>query len=185
MSASLFIWTLLAITIFWSVGVYNRLMRIRARGLGALGSVEKYMRRYNEWVNALEHPLGEPTQQPSAASAGHLPPDWILLLNSVKVLDAALNDMRGDLLAPPGLTKLGATFDALQQVWARLRDLPVDLAGPVIPEAMRNRWDDTSAKVQIARNGLNQILTKYNEATQQFPARLITGVLRFAPAGVL
>jgi LemA protein len=178
MNGSLLIWALLAITIFWSVGVYNRLLRIRARGLGALGSVEKYMRRYAEWVGAL-------AQAPSDAPAGHLPTDWILLLDGVNALDVALNEMRGDLLAEASLAKVGTIFDALQQVWARLRDLPVDLAGPVIPEVMRTQWEDTSAKAQIARNGLNQILIKYNEATRQFPARLITGVLRFTPAGVL
>lgn len=179
MNGSLLIWALLAVTTFWSVGVYNRLMRMRARGLGALGSVEKYMRRYAQWTSELAPPVD------GGASERNLPPDWGLLFARVSALDAALNEMRGDLLTAPSLNKVGAAFDELQQVWERLRDLPVDLAGPVIPEAMRLRWEDTGAKVQIARNGLNQILGKYNEAMNQFPARLITGLLRFAPAGVL
>ena len=36
----------LALAIFWCVGLYNRLMRIRARGFDALGSVEKHLKAY-------------------------------------------------------------------------------------------------------------------------------------------
>ena len=50
MSASLLLWMMLAVSVFWGVGLYNRLMRMRARGLGALGSVEKHMRVYADLV---------------------------------------------------------------------------------------------------------------------------------------
>eukprot|EP01041_Mallomonas_annulata_P028396 gene28396-50243_t len=42
MDMSLLLWLALAILLFWGVGLYNRLMRLRARGHEVLGVVEKH-----------------------------------------------------------------------------------------------------------------------------------------------
>jgi len=71
MSGSLILWMTLALSIFWGVGLYNRLMRMRARGLGALGSVEKHVRQYAELVQ--EHGLGSEAVPARAAAAADRP----------------------------------------------------------------------------------------------------------------
>jgi hypothetical protein len=50
---------------------------------------------------------------------------------------------------------------------------------------MRIQWDDASARAQSARAALNQIMQRYNDALQEFPARFIVGILGFKPAGKL
>ena len=181
MSGSVLLWILLALAIFWGVGVYNRLMRMRARGLAALGSVEKHMKQYGELVSAHLAVPGVAT----APVAEHLPPEWAQMLTLLHTLDHALKDAKSTPLSPEPLAFVSEAFDAVQNAWLNLREVPADLVGPAVPAAMQLQWDAATVKVQTARGGLNQILTKYNEAIVQFPARLIVGILGFKPTGLL
>jgi len=175
MSGSLILWMTLALSIFWGVGLYNRLMRMRARGLGALGSVEKHVRQYAELVH--EHGLDSHLDGPSGR--------WAQLQADLQALDQALKDARAVPLAAEPLVRLGATLDAVQDTWRQLHETPADLAGPVVPAAMQTRWDAITLRVESARSGFNQILTKYNEALDQYPARLVVSLMGFKPGGLL
>jgi len=183
MNGSLLLWLLLALIVFWWVGVHNRLMRMRARGLDAFGSVEKHMKQYAELVR------GHLAQQGAVAegenATDYMPEDWTHLLNALGALDQALKEARGMPLAVPALGKLATAQDNLQRAWTHLRDAPADLAGAAVSEAVQTQWEAISLKVQTARGGLNQILAKYNEAREQFPARLVVGVMGFQAAGSL
>lgn len=186
MSGSLLIWMVLALAVFWCVGLYNRLMRMRARGLDAFGSVEKYLRRYRTLVEAHLSESGVARQLGGGENpADNLLGDWERAVKVLHVLDLALKEARNAPLQMTALTRLGNAFADVQNAWQGLCDLPVDLAGPVVPDAMRQQWDATTVKVQTARGGFNQILSKYNEAIAQFPARLVVGVMRFERAGQL
>lgn len=186
MSGSLLIWMVLALAVFWCVGLYNRLMRMRARGLDAFGSVEKYMRRYRTMVEAHLSESGVARQLEGGENPkDNLLGDWERVVKALRVLDSALKDARNAPLQMTALTRLGDAFADILDAWKCLCDLPVDLAGPVVPDAMRQQWDATTVKVQTARGGFNQILSKYNEAIGQFPARLVVGMMRFERAGLL
>lgn len=185
MSGSLLLWMGLALAVFWGVGLYNRLMRMRARGLDALGSVEKYLRRYADLVSVhLSVPGASPTQA-HPVSTEHLPPEWAHLLTILQTLERALKDARGMPLAVEPVARLTQALTALHEAWERLCDAPADLAGPPVPDTMRLQWDAVTLKVEAARGGFNRILTKYNEAIDQFPARLVAGAMGFKPAGLL
>jgi LemA protein len=62
---------------------------------------------------------------------------------------------------------------------------PADLAGPTMPEAMQKLWDEAALKVRAARGGFNQIVQRYNQALQQFPASLVVEMMGFKEAGTL
>lgn len=173
MNASLLLWISLALSIFWGVGVYNRLMRMRARGVGALGSVEKHMRQFTELVREHIHEVGKP------------PSGWEALLADVQTLDHAIKDTKATALDDEALARLGQAFDGLQRNWQILQNLPADLAGPRVPEHLKRQWDAITLRADAARGGCNQILRKYNEALGQFPARLVVGAMGFKPAGFL
>jgi LemA protein len=186
MNGSLLLWMTLALTLFWGVGVYNRLMRMRARGLGAFGSVEKHLRQYAELVHELISEPGATQTHHPQLTAEKSPGDWgEQLLAVLQTLDQALKDARAMPLAIEPLARLGEVVDALQGTWRNLHDLPADLAGPVLPDAMKARWEAITRRVETARGGFNQILTKYNEALEQFPARLVVGLMGFKPGGKL
>ncbi|APW41526.1 hypothetical protein [Rhodoferax saidenbachensis] len=185
MNGSLLLWLLLALAIFWGVGVHNRLMRIRARGLDAFGSVEKHMRQYGELVRGHLAASEEADPADGESTADYLPEDWVRLLAALDVLEQALKDARVIPLAVPALGRLATSFDKLQQAWEQLRSAPADLAGATVPEALQSQWDAVTLRVQTARGGMNQILVKYNEARVQFPARLVVDVMGFQVAGIL
>jgi len=185
MSGSLLLWIVLAIATFWLVGLYNRLMRMRKQGLQALESVEKHLRQYAGVVNAhlgVDHGALKPIDDVRLPVPTR---EWEPLLNSLDALEVALKKSRMEPLAAVSVNQLGLAVEAVQAAWARLCEAPMDLAGPAVPDAMRMQWDTVSAGVRSVRTGFNQVLTQYNEAIHQFPARIVVGVMRFETAGLL
>jgi LemA protein len=171
---SLLWWLGLAVLLFWCVGLYNRIMRIRARGLGAFGSIEKYLRTMTQTV-----------ETHVAAAGTDVPEYWSPLLTQMQVVESACKGVRGAPLEPKPLEQLGHAIDVLQAHWKELRDGPSDLAGSPVPEALQQQWEDLSTRLQAAREAFNQILARYNEAMQQFPASLVVASMGFKPAGQL
>lgn len=175
MSASVLIWLLAAVLLFWCVGLYNRLMRMRARGLDALGSVEKHLRSYTTLIQ-VQFPDEE---------GSYIPLEWAGLVSNVKLLELQCKAARGAPLQALPLQVLGQTVDAIETEWTLLREQPADLAGPTMPEAMQKLWDEAALKTRTARGGFNQIVDRYNEALHQFPASLVVGMMGFKVAGKL
>ena len=173
MTGSLLLWGGLALAIFWCVGLYNRLMRIRARGFDALGSVEKHLKAYAMAVHV------------HLSDLKPMPQGWQQLLDTLSALDSAFKAARATPLAIGPLELLAKQLESVQQAWSNLCDVPGDLAGPAVPPALEQAWEEATLKIQRARGGYNQIIARYNEAIGQFPARLIVGVMGFQPAGTL
>ena len=175
MNASVLIWLLIATLTFWCVGLYNRLMRMRARGLDALGSVEKHLKNYSSLIH-VQFPDEE---------GSFIPLEWAGLVSNVKLLEVQVKAARSAPLQALPLKVLGQTVDAIEAEWLQLRMQPADLAGPTMPEAMQKLWDEAELKVRTARGGFNQIVDRYNEALHQIPARLAVGIMGFKEAGRL
>lgn len=184
MRASIFLWLVAAILLFWCVGVYNRLMRVRARGFAAFGSVEKHLKTFDTLLQTHFH-AGEQSGSSATVEAEPAPADWDRLMHLVKELDAACKAARATPLQPQALEKLGQAIDVVMQEWQRISTEPADLAGSPVPDEMRAQWEDASTRALAARAALNLILQRYDEAMQEFPARLIVGVLGFKRAGTL
>nr|WP_326529294.1 LemA family protein [Rhodoferax sp.] len=185
MGGSLLLWITLAVLLFWGVGLYNRLTRMRARAFGALCSVEKHLREYAELTR--EVPISvrsesgyQPLVQRNGAS-----PHWALLLAEIDALDVTLKDVRQKPLAIEPMLRLQQSMSALQRIWHGWLALPGDLAGPAVPDDLQARWTDITQRVETSKNGYNQIVLKYNEALVQFPARLIVGLMGVRPGGLL
>lgn len=175
MSASVLFGLLAAILLFWCVGLYNRLMRLRARALDALGSVEKNLKSYSSFIQ-VQFPDEE---------GSYIPLEWARLVSCVKLLDDHSKATRAAPLLAAPLAQLGQCIDAIEAEWTLLREQPADLAGPTMPESMQKLWEEAAGKVRTARGGFNQIVERYNEALHQFPARLAVGAMGFREAGTL
>lgn len=200
MNASLLLWLAFAVLVFWCVGLYNRVMRIRTRGLDAFGSLEKHLRTFQMLVQThiaagaeLQPPVhgtqstATDAQAKTADEADSvtIPAQWAQLVNNVRALEAAYKVARLTPLNQEPLSHLGWAIAALQTEWQTLRDEPADLAGSPVPDAMRQQWDDAAVRLQSARDAFNQIMARYNEALHQFPARLVVGAMGFQPAATL
>jgi LemA protein len=185
MNGSLLLWTVLSILLFWGVGLYNRLMRMRARGFSAFGSVEKHLREYADLAQGQMHRFQGGQDGLSFEAPGEVPAEWNSVLCALEALDAALKAARATPLALEPLAGLTQAMAAVRQVWASLQAVPADLAGPVLPHDVQIQWDVIAQRVETSRNGYNQIVFKYNEALAQFPARLVIGLMGFKPGGIL
>lgn len=184
MTGSLLLWLLVAVGVFWCVGVYNRVMRMRARALDAFGSVEKHLRRFDELVQQHIVP------QLSAVTPDALPEDdllyyWQGLLNPVRQIDTACKAVRNGPMLPAPMADLTTVVNRLQEAWMVLLAQPSDLAGSAIPDGMLVEWDEVNLRMQMARGAFNQLVDAYNEALHQFPAGLVVSVMGFRPAANL
>ena len=185
MNGSLWLWGFLAVAVCWGVGVYNRLMRMQVRGLSALRSVEKYMHRCTTLIHMHADQLD--ARHPS----DHRLPDavptapWGVLVERTYGLSQSLKDAKGTHLSSQLVANLGIGFDAMQQAWRQWCDGQPSPGDHLVSEAMHKDWEGATLRVQAAREGLNQILSKYNAAIAQFPARLIVKVMGFKPAGLM
>jgi len=131
-----------------------------------------------------QSPVNDP-QKPGSSNAPSVD-GWTRLQAAWQLVDQALKDTKSNsALAVAPLARLAQAFAGLQDAWRQLNDVPPDLAGPVVPTAMRTRWEAVAQRVDTARGGFNQILTLYNEALGQFPARLVVGFMGFQPGGRL
>jgi len=175
MSASVLTWLLAATTVFWCVGLYNRLMRLRARGMDALGSVEKNLRVYTSLVDA---------QFPNEEGC-FIPLAWSDLVRHVQAIDAQCKAVRGAPLAVAQLKGLGAIIDAIERDWEKISELPESVAQPSMSEALQKLWQEAALKVRTSRGGFNQIVDRYNEALHQFPASMVVDMMGFKEAGNL
>lgn len=185
MTGSLTLWITLALFVFWGVGLFNRLMRMRSRGLGALGSVEKHMHHYCELVLEQGLALDVTPDLHGGRPKTQLSDNWLRLLSDVQSLERSLKKAVATPLATDSLAQLSEAHATLQVSWRNLNEAPADLAGPVVPETMQARWNAITQRVESACSGFNQILTKYNEALDQIPARWVVGLMGFKPSGLL
>ncbi len=175
MSGSLLLWLTLALVVFWSVGVYNRLMRMRARGLGALGSVMKHLRVYAELLR------GHAMQPPADAVAD----EWLQLLACLQTLEVVLKDATASALMQGSPAKLGQAFDAAHAAWHQVSDSQQKTTHAAMPAVLRDQLVLAAQRVGTAREGFNQLLTKYNQALVQFPASLVVSTMGFKPGDML
>ena len=184
MHSSLLLWLLLATGVFWCVGVYNRLMRMRAHGLDAFGSVEKLLANLEQVVvRHLEAAgLAETAQSDGPTET---PPAWLALQRQLVSAQAACKAVRTEPLCPQPMAALKLEIEQVRNKWLYLRDGPADLAGsPVSPE-FQAQWDESTLRLQMARSAFNQIVERYNESLLEFPANMVAGIMGFRPAGVL
>jgi LemA protein len=185
MSGSLLLWMILAICLFWAVGLHNRLMRSRARLHGAFGSVEMHLHEFGDLVREASTRFGNRTDPTYEKWVGDSRVDWESLNEALRVLDTTLKDARAGSQSQVVMRDVFLAMDALQRTWMQLTEVPADLAGPILPQDVQTAWESIRARVAIACNGYNEIAVAYNESLKQIPARLVVGLMGFRSTGTL
>jgi len=185
MNGSILLWVLTAIALCWGVGVYNRIMRLRARAIDALGSVGKLLRNYAKLlVKQCDSSQGAAGAEAVFYSA-HLSPEWSRVAGHLDVMELALKHARNRPMDRDGMKTLSSSCAELSRAWGVLRAVPADLAGAAVPEEFAQAWEMNTQKVRAATGAFNQILAKYNEAITLFPAVALSGCFGFKSAEYL
>ncbi len=167
------LWVTAAVLLFWAVGAYNRLVRLRhalARRFAVLDQQcdarQALLQRLAEQLAALP---GSEAAAPIVQAA-------------LAQCDAARAHARSRPSEAPALTSLRLAETILSEARARLAEaLPADEAGL----ALRAELAAADNTLDFARRQFNDAAAAYNQAIAQFPTWLIAGPFGFRSAALL
>ena len=169
--------TLIAVLVFWGVGAYNRLMRLRNAILSGFLPVDQHLTLrhtllqcqtetllplWPEQAETLSALQAACAQAQAASTLARAHPGAANVLGSLRLAESILLETRARLPAA----------DGLEAPLAEMAELSAQLAV-------------VEAALQLARGRFNDAVMEYNRAIQQFPTRLLAGLFGFSPAGTL
>jgi hypothetical protein len=186
-------WILGAVTLFWFIGAYNRIVRLRSGALQAYATLDVALVRQLDFVQAR---LAEEPVPPQASSGTQR--DDAGLKASANQLVTLLAATRLKPLDPARIAALATALHVMLSAWERLhpdavvsfeadgtlsRPAPLNGRDERVPAPMA--WPEPSAAAEIARSQFNQAVEQYNAAIGQFPALLVAWIMQLRPAAPL
>lgn len=175
MKTSFLIWGGLAVLVFWALGAYNRLVKMRSQAIGAFAPMDLQLQRCIALVQAQ---LPEALQ--GGAPATHQL--WLGLGGASQQFEASLNLLRTRPLDASAMEPLHTALHTLRQSWQRMQAAAPDLAGELLPQTLLAQWEAIDAQLVPAMREFDDKVTAYNEAVAQFPAVLLAWLFSFKPA---
>ena len=171
---------ILATLVFWAVGAYNRLIRLKNVIATAFGQIDVQLKRRYDLIpnlveaakkylsherETLEAVINARNQAKSASDAARSRPANALAVTKLVAAEQALDGSLG---------RLFAVAEAYPELKAdqTIRELSEELTS-------------TENKVAFARQAFNDAVLDYNNAQGQFPALLIAKLFSFAPSAML
>jgi LemA protein len=170
----------LAVLIFWAVGAYNRLIRLKNTIANAFGQIDVQLKRRYDLIpnlveaakkylsherETLEAVITARNQAKSARDAVRTKPTSALAVTTLAVAEQALSSSLGQLFA--------------------LNEAYPELKGDKTIQDLSEELTSTENKVTFARQAFNDAVLDYNNAQGQFPAVLIAKLFSFAPSAML
>jgi LemA protein len=179
MDSSFLPWVVAAVTVFWSVGAYNRLVRLRSDANGAFSALEAELQKQVQLVHQCVPPEDE--WAPSQFTGGSA--FWGGLQGAGAQLAASLAAAKARPLDPERIAALGAAQEVLSMAWDRAeRDDAHDLAGPRLPEDFSGERAQLVRMTQASTEKFNEAVVRYNEAITEFPAVMLAWMFGFHQA---
>jgi LemA protein len=168
------------VLLFWMVGAYNRLVRLRSAIGTAWTQFEAQLQRRADALPALLAPL-------EAAMPAERPAIEAVRTAEMQVTQAGVHLRASPVCADSaaalfvGLAQLDS---ALSRLLALLDQHAELRAIPEVAASLRE-LHDVDLRLAFARQLFNGATEAYNQALDQFPTRLLAGLFRFHPAGRL
>lgn len=182
MSNSIVWWVAAAVLMFWALGAYNRLVRLRSEANIAFTALEAELKQQAELVHAS---LPASLIHTGLTQPGELLDEvttlWSGLRAAATQLTTSLAAMHPRPLDPGAAAALSAAYDVLAAAWTRVSNEADDLAGSSMPEDLTRRWLLLSTQARLATVRFNETVARYNEAIGQFPAVLLATLFGFKP----
>lgn len=192
MPDSLPYWIVGALALFWFVGAYNRLVRLRSAALQAYAALDAAMVRQLDFVQArlVQGEGVEAPALPSGASIHAAAGQMATLLAATRLRP----------LDPGGIAALGTATHVMVAAWQHLhpdavisfeadgtlsRPAPLNGHDEPIEGSSPIAWPEPSAAAEIARGQFNIAVAHYNAAIAQFPALLVAWIMQLRSAGPL
>lgn len=172
--------TLLAMLVFWAVGAYNRLVRLKNTIANAFGQIDVQLKRRYDLIPNLVEAAKKYLQHEQATLEA-----VIAARNQAR---CASDAVRSRPAKAEGVVALAAAEQALGaslgHLFALAESYPELKADQTIRE-LSEELTSTENKVGFARQAYNDAVLDYNNAQGQFPALLIARLFNFAPSAML
>lgn len=171
---------LLLVLLFWMVGAYNRLMRLRSAVGQAWGQIDELLSRR---AAALETLLG-PLQEPLAAEVASL----LAVQQAQERQQQAARAVRAKPTHAAALQAWALAEAELVSPLARLKallDHHPELPGQQAIRPQLQQLQDLGGRLGFARQAFNDAADAYNAAVEEFPTRLLTQLFGFRPTARL
>ena len=172
--------TLLAMLVFWAVGAYNRLVRLKNTIANAFGQIDVQLKRRYDLIPNLVEAAKKYLQHEQATLEA-----VIAARNQAR---SASDAVRSRPAKAEGVVALAAAEQALGtslgHLFALAESYPELKADQTIRE-LSEELTSTENKVGFARQAYNDAVLDYNNAQGQFPALLIARLFNFAPSAML
>ncbi len=174
-------WIAIAILVFWVLGAYNRLVRLRTQVKQQFGPLETVLLNYQELV---QHAVAAATQAPQLwdglAGAELSQSHWTRLQVAAGLSTVAIARMQTHTLEEDSARALHDAAAELQDAWAAL--IHPDVYYINMPEALKQRWLELDLLVQPELTRFNEAIADYNHAIGQYPAALLARLFQFTAA---
>ena len=171
---------LAALLVFWTVGAYNRLVRLKNIIANAFGQIDVQLkRRYDLIPNLVE--VAKKYLQHEYATLEAV----IAARNQARTASDAVRSRPGKADAVIALATAEQALDgSLGRLFAVAEAYPELKADQTIRE-LSEELTSTENKVGFARQAYNDAVLDYNNAQAQFPALLIARIFGFVPSAML
>ncbi len=171
---------ILAAIVFWTIGIYNRLVNQRNRVRNAFAQIDVQLtRRYDLIPNLVEAVKGYMKHERETLEA---------VISARNTAVSSLEAAKADPANAEAMKKLGESEGALGGVLSRLFALSEaypDLKANQNMMQFQEELATTENKVSFARQAFNDAVMGYNNAAENFPNNVIAGVFSFKLASFL
>jgi len=171
---------ILAVIVFWTMGIYNRLVNQRNRVRNAFAQIDVQLtRRYDLIPNLVE------------AVKGYMKHERETLEAVIKARNTAVSSLdaaKADPSNAEAMKKLGASEGALTGMLSRLFALSEaypDLKANQNMMQFQEELASTENKVSFSRQAFNDAVMGYNNTAENFPNNFIAGMFSFKLASFL
>ena len=172
--------TLLALAVFWVVGAYNRLVRLKNGIANAFGQIDVQLkRRYDLIPNLVEAAKKYLQHEQETLEA------VIAARNQARSASDRVASRLGQADAVIALAAAEQTLGgSLGRLFALAEAYP-DLKADQTIRELSEELTSTENKVGFARQAYNDAVLDYNNAQGQFPALLVARMFGFVPSAML
>ena len=178
--SNLIVIAFVALLVFWAVGAYNRLIRLKNAIANAFGQIDVQLKRRYDLIPNLVEAAKKYLQHEQATLE--------TVINARNQARAASDVVRSRPANALAVTTLAAAEQALSSSlgsFFALAEAYPDLKADKTIRELSEELTSTENKVSFARQAFNDAVLDYNNAQGQFPAVLVARAFSFAPSAML
>jgi LemA protein len=177
---TLVFWVTLALIFFWTIGAYNRLVKLRAQAMQKSLAVGTHLTQYIEWIR-LQLPDGNPASV-FAGQGSHDGDDapWRTMSDALTPADHCIQYFRTKPLDEEAQAQLVDAFVKVDNLWDQLLAEEPDLAGAVVPDLTQHQWQAHQIHRRTAVADYNQAVRDYHRAFSEAPEKWLAKACHMA-----